>query len=138
MADLITLADFTDRTGRTLDTDEQTQVGALITDASALVIEIADDSETTDTWSTSTVPDAVVPVVVAMVRRGLDNPHGHTSEQIDDYSYSGGATNGVFATSDEKRVIRDVVGEAPVSTLDFEATVPMPTRLDGTHLDGAL
>ena len=48
MADLITSAQWTARTGRDLTGTEQTQLEALISDASALVVSIVNDATVTD------------------------------------------------------------------------------------------
>lgn len=143
MADLITAAQFTDRTGRTLSVTQTTQVAALITDASALAIDIVGDSDITDTWDADTpgtVPASVVPVVVAMVRRGLDNPHGFTSEATGSYSYSGpGGT--VLAERHEVRAIRKAAGTSGVAALNLNSYLPEPrsdSGLASSWLDGAL
>lgn len=142
MADLITVLQWTDRTGRTLSATEQTQVEALIEDASALVVNIVNDADVTDVWDAATpqtVPGAVVPVVVAMVRRGLDNPHGFTQENADGYSYSVASTTGVFATRREAREVRKAAAKSPVGALNLSSYVPTSPRdrLD-SYLDGAL
>lgn len=142
MADLITVAQWTDRTGRTLSVTEQTQVAALIEDASALIVDIVGDATVTDTWDASTpgsVPAAVVPAVVAMVRRGLDNPHGFTGEQTDGYSYSGASPQGVFATRKEIRAVRRAAGRSPVGALNLDSHLPLsPRDRRGSWLDGSL
>lgn len=139
MADLITVAQFTDRTGRTLTASQTTQVEALIADASALVVDIVNDSTVTATWDAATpgtVPAAVVPVVVSMVRRALDNPHGYTSESVGSYSYNGAKTEGIFATRTEERTLRKVTGTAGVGALNLDSHLPY--RAPVAWLDGAL
>lgn len=121
MADLITVAQFTDRTGRTLDATQTTQVDALITDASALVVDVVADDTTTDTWTTVTVPAAVVPVVVNMVRRALDNPHGYTAEGVGSYNYNGGKAEGIFATRQETQALRKAANRSNVSSLNLDS-----------------
>lgn len=136
MADLITEAQFTDRTGRTLSASQSTQVGELIADASALVVDIVNDSTTTGTWdavTADTVPASIVPVVVAMVRRGLDNPHGFTNESQDGgYSYGGASGSGVFATRGERRTIRRTAGKLGVGALNLDSYLPRTPR-ERTH-----
>jgi hypothetical protein len=128
MADLITRAQFEARLGgRTLTAAEQTQVDGLITDASALAVDIISDSTITADWdveTVGTVPAAVVPVVVAMVRRGLDNPLGFTSERQGEYSYQGASSAGVFATDAEARALRRIAGRGGISALDLTADLP--------------
>lgn len=142
MADLITVAQWTDRTGRTLSASELTQVGALIEDASALVVNIVADATVTDVWDAATpetVPGAVVPVVVAMVRRGLDNPHGFSQENADGYSYSSAATSGVFASRHEAREVRKAASKSPVAALNLSSHLPQSRRDDyDGYLDGGL
>lgn len=139
MADLITVAQFADRTGRTLSPTQTTQVEALITDASALVVDIVNDSTITDAWDAATVdtvPASVVPVVKDMVLRSLDNPHGFTSETSEGYSYSGpGGT--VFASREEVRAIRRAVKRPGVSALNLSSYLPH-SPADPMPMDGAL
>jgi len=139
MADLITVSQWEARTGRDLTVAEQTQLEALITDASALVANIVNDATVTDTWTGAAVPGAIVPVVVAMTRRGLDNPHGFTQENVDGYSYSVGTASGIFATRREAREVRKAAGKSPVGALNLTSHLPQ-TRRDtyGGYLDGAL
>jgi hypothetical protein len=139
VADLITTDQFTDRTGRTLTASQTTQVEAFITDASALVVDIVNDSDTTDTWdaaSAGTVPASIVPVVVNMVRRALDNPHGYTSEGVGSYNYNGGKTEGIFATRLEERTIRKAASLAGFGSINLESDLPL--RHYDVWLDGAL
>lgn len=142
MADLITVSQWTDRTGRTLSATELTQVGALIEDASALVVNIVNDTTLTDDWDASTpgtVPGAVVPVVVAMVRRGLDNPLGFTQENADGYSYSVASTTGVFASRREAREVRKAAAKSPAGALNLSSHLPRSRRDDHySYLDGGL
>ena len=117
---LISLSDFESRYGRSLGGDESIQVTNFIDDASALVREIAgwaDDEP-------SQVPSAIVPTVVGMVRRALDNPHGHESERVGNYQYSGAKTEGIFATRDEVRAIRRTAGKLSVGSLNLEGYIP--------------
>lgn len=137
MADLITTAQFTARTGRTLTAAETTQVEALIDDASALVADIVNDTAITGTWDATvagSVPSSVIPVVVAMVRRGLENPNGYTSESVGTYSYSGGAGVGLWATREEARTIRKAVGTSAVGSLNLSSHLNYRV----SWLDGAL
>ena len=141
MADLITTAQFEARTGRTLTASQTTQVEALISDASALVIDIVNDSDVTDLWTTitpATIPGAIVPVVVSMVRRGVDNPNGYVQSSIDDFSFSYGrsGSSGIFATRDEVRAIRKAVSSSGVNSLNLDSHLPVRGHV--VWLDGAL
>lgn len=137
MADLITTTQWVERTGRSLSASELMQVEALIVDASALVVDIVNDATVTDTWDAATpatVPASVVPVVVSMVRRGLDNPAGYTSESVGGYSYNGAAGTGVYATRSEAKVIRRAVGTSGVGSLNLDSYLhayPYNSWLDG-------
>ena len=140
MADLITTAQFTARTGRTLTATQTTQVEALISDASALVIDIVGDDDITDTWTAvtpATIPGAIVPVIVSMVRRGLDNPNGYTQESIGSYSYTRSeSSSGVFATRDEVRAIRKAISSSGIAALNLDSHLPVRGHV--VWLDGAL
>ena len=136
MADLITTAQYLARTGQVLADVNADQVSALITDASALVVDVVNDTDVTDTWDSTTVPDSVVPVVVSMIRRAIDNPNGYRSESIDGYSFTGAETTGLFATRSEVRVIRRAVGAAGVAEISLTSHLHYPYGAD--WLEGAL
>lgn len=141
MADLITTAQFEARTGRTLTASQTTQVNALIDDASALVIDIVNNATTTATWDAATpgtVPAGIIPVVVSMVRRGLDNPNGYRQESLGSYSYSigPGDASGIFATRAEARAIRRAAGTAGMAAINLESDLPYRAHI--AWLDGAL
>lgn len=138
MADLITTTQFETRTGRTLTATQATQVEALITDASALVVDIVGDADITDPWTVVTVPASIVPVVVSMVRRAMDNPNGYSQESIGNYSYSigSGTTAGLFANKDEVRAIRKAAGSSGIASLNLESDLPYRAHI--AWLDGAL
>ena len=142
MADLITTTQFETRTGRSLTVAQTTQVEALITDASALVVDIVGDSTITDDWdiaTPATVPASIVPVVVSMVRRALDNPNGYSQESIGNYSYSiaSGSSAGLFANKDEIRAIRKAAGSSGIASLNLDSHLPTGPNYD-VWLDGAL
>lgn len=139
MADLITIDQFEARTGRSLTASQVTQATALISDASALAVDIVGDSDITDAWDVDTpgtVPASVVPVVVSMVRRGMDNPHGFTGESNPGYSYTGASGVGVFAERYEVRAIRKAAGTSGVAALNLDSHLPYRAQI--AWLDGAL
>lgn len=102
---LVTVADLETRLGRTLTTTaENDQAKAYIADASALVREIAEDDFLNDDTGSLEVPPVIVPVVVSMVRRGINNPMGRSSEDFGDASWQG--MGSIYATKREKAIIR--------------------------------
>lgn len=123
MAALMSLAQYEARLGRSLTGVKATQAEAFLDDASALVRRIAggslDDSDST------TVPDAILPIIFSMVNRGIHNPRGHDSERVADYQYSGGGN--IFATDTESDQIQDIVGRSRIRTV--HKTAPMPYHL---------
>lgn len=136
MADLITIDQFEARTGRTLTASQFTQAQALITDASALVADLVNDATITGAWTDATVPASIVPVVVGMVRRGIDNPHGYSGESVGTYSYAGASQTGVFASRDEARAIRRAAGTSGIASLNLDSHLPARSHI--SWLDGAL
>src|SRR5690348_16770715 len=104
MAGLITVQQYTTRLGRTLNEAQQAQVEAYIEDASALVRRIVDGALD----ATVVTPPALVPVIVSMVRRGIEYPRGISSERIGDYQWTG--TGGLYATDEEVSLIRGAAG----------------------------
>ena len=131
MAALATLANFEIRYGRIMVGGEITQVGALLIDASALVLDVADlDTD----WTAATLPAVVLPVVCEVVRRGFDNPAGLQSESIGDYTWRlGGNANantsvssGLYLTNEEKRTIRRAAAKPGVGSLTLTNYLPLP------------
>ena len=127
--DLITLAQLAARLGRPLDDDEiGTQAPALIEDASALARDVIANDTITSTWTAAepgTVPPAVIPVVVAMVRRGMDNPHGYQAEGQQAYYYQGSTGVGVFATPQEAATLRRAARVGSPRSIDLTAGLPV-------------
>jgi hypothetical protein len=124
MAALALYTDCQTRWGRLLTADEIMQVDALLTDASALVLDVAD--LTTD-WTAATLPAAVLPVVCEVVRRAFDNPAGLQGETIGDYTWRGtktDETSSVYLTASEKRTIRRATGRLAVGTVTLSVDTP--------------
>lgn len=119
---LITVAQYEARAATSYAGDELTKVTALIDDASALVNLIAFGTTTADYWDDTTVPDAVVPVVVSMVRRALENPRGLSGEQLGDYQWQAGQSTSqtIYATRPERRIIRRAAGTLGVGSATLE------------------
>lgn len=115
---LITTSQLTARMGRDLTETQETQAEAFIDDASALVLQIAQlDSD----WTDITLPEAVVPVIVSMVRRALENPRGLTSEQIGNYQWQAApGSMSIYATTQERRIIRRAAGVLSVGAVSLE------------------
>lgn len=109
--DLITQPELEARLGYApTNTD---QVDALIADVSALVRVVAGTDFHDDEGNQIPTPPALLPIMTSMIRRGLENPHGYVSESIGDYSYSTqqGQSFQIYATRNEKRLIRRVVSD---------------------------
>jgi len=126
---LITFAQLTAYPGF----DDATEAGtaALLESASALVQLEADPVELTP----ETLPPALAPIIVGMVRRGLHNPMGKTSEQLGDYMYQvGGGAASLYLTREERRIVRRAVGRPNVGAIILET--PIPTYGAGTDLLG--
>lgn len=121
MAALITFADLQARPG--FAHADQAQAESLIGDVSALVQQIAGPA----VLDAATLPPVLMPVIVSMVRRGLDNPLGVASEQTGGWMASGRA--GVYATRAERKVIRRAVGKLGVGTAGLEGNLPLPNDL---------
>lgn len=110
---------------------DQEAAEVTIDDASALVRDIAE----TD-WSSSDVPEAVVPVVAAMVRRGLHNPMGYASEMEGGTQVTGGGS--LYATKREKAIIRKQAGTLGIGEVQLEGYMPLHRHDLTTDLTGSL
>lgn len=136
---LLSIAELQARTGKTYSGTELAQANAFIEDASALVREIAEtDFHDPDTGAFAR-PEAIRPVVVAMVRRALELPVGAaaglTGEQIGAYGWQAGGSEGsgrggpsasLYATRREVRIIRRAAGRLGVKS------IPIVTEWDQT------
>lgn len=142
MADLITVEQFQARTRRSFESgsDELAQLEALIADASALIVDTILDSTITADWDADdagTVPAGVLPVITAMVRRGIDNPHGFTSERSFEYQYQGASDAGVFATDREVKALRRAAGRPGLTSRYLDADLPLPQNSELDWLAGS-
>lgn len=132
---LISLSAYGTRVGVVYDEDSpgatEEQILAFLDDASALVNLIAFGTTEDDYWTdydassppaTNDVPEAVVPVIVAMVRRGIENPRGLTGEQLGDYQWQAASATqtAIYATREERRIIRRAAGRLSVGTVQLE------------------
>lgn len=123
---LITVQDLEARLGRTLNPTEATQASTLIDDASFLVMDIAGTDFMVD--GVLAVPGSVVPVVVAMVRRAMENPLGRTGENLGDFGWqqnAGGVTPAtLFPTKREIRIVRRAVQKPRYGAVTLEGQLP--------------
>lgn len=140
MDPLIQVTDLETRLGRTLSSTQTTQAEALIDDASALVGDIA-DTDFLDDAGDLDVPPAIVPVVVKMVRRELENPRGLTMETIGGYTWQSQTQGGpgtLYATRSEKRTIRRAVSKLGAGSAQLEGYMPLRTFAFEDELIGSL
>lgn len=90
-------------------------------DVTAMIRDIArpalDDIDWPDT------PEGVIPVVVAMARRALINPMGHTGAMAGAMSWQATASD-VYATKKEQRAIRRAVGLSSAGHAQMEGWLP--------------
>lgn len=117
---LITQEDLEARFGRSLTEGEAAQALAVISDASALVTLIA--TPELDEATAGTLPPAIRPVLVSMVRRGMENPLGNTSESLGDHSWA--RVGSVYATTGEAKLIRRAVGKYGVGMASLTVDIP--------------
>jgi hypothetical protein len=120
---LITYQQLIARPG--FDNVDQGQAEAVIEDASALVADIAAPVVLTP----ETLPPAIVPVIVAMVRRGLFNPLGRSGETLGDYTWQGSGS--LYATKQEKAIIRKAAGTLGAANATLDSDLPLPPWLTG-------
>lgn len=123
MTSLISIDQLNDRLGQTLAGDAETQAEAFIEDASELVLQIATGNGDAPAWdSPNDLPGAVVPVIVSMVRRAIENPRGLSGEQLGDYQWQAGQGGqaSIYATRREERIIRRAAGRLGAGTVQLE------------------
>jgi hypothetical protein len=132
---LITIAELEARTGKEYADTALAQANAAIEDASALVRQIG-ESEFHDAGGDLALPEAIRPVVVAMVRRALEVPTGATAgltgEMVGAYSWQSASGNGsggsfagpaasLYATRREVRIIRKAAGLSSLRSVTIES-----------------
>lgn len=131
MANLITLEMYTARLGRgPLTATRQAQVEAYLTDASALVRRIAEGA-----LDDIDAPAALVPVVFSMVRRGIDNPRGLTSEQLGDYKWASPGQS-LYATPEEVALIQSISEVNLIREVTLTGDIPDRLLLDSDSVLG--
>ncbi len=116
-----TITDFIARYGSVAASDE-TRVDALLADACAMVEDL-----TGETYTSATVPQAIIGVVATAVRRAYENPSGLTGETIGNYTWQGGRSGGagVYFTAQEQKVIRRAAGKQGVVAHTLEGYLPV-------------
>lgn len=100
---LISVADLD---ARQVEYVDNAQAQAAIDDASAVARACVEP--VFDSVNAPDAPEAVVAVVVGMVRRVLTNPRGLSQESLGDYSYAtgGGGVATLLPTAREKKLLR--------------------------------
>lgn len=123
MAALVTWAEMSARPG--FGGVEQTQAEAVAEDASDMVRDLVEPE--LDEVVPPDVPGAVRAVVIAMVRRGVDNPNGWAQESLGDYSRStgGGGVATVYMTKREQKVVRRAVGVGGAGAIEMTGDLPV-------------
>lgn len=137
---LISLSQYGTRVGVEYDESSpgttEEQIEAFLEDASAIVNLIAFGTTEADYWTDwdassgsddNPVPNAVIPVIVNMVRRALENPRGLTGEQLGDYQWqaASGTQTAIYATREERKIIRRAAGTLSVGTAQLEGYLPL-------------
>lgn len=133
MEPLITVPDLAARLGVDFTSAQTAQATVLIDDASALVRDIAGEDFIDPVTGFLTVPASIIPVVVAIVRRALNNPMGYTGENMGDYGWQmniGSQPASVFPTRNEKRVIRRAVSKFSAGSVALEGYYPYSNKSD--------
>jgi hypothetical protein len=116
MTALATPQDLADRLGRALSSVESARSGALLDDATAIIVDRFPQYGTTPTAASTAV-------CCAMVMRVLLNPNGLRSETIDDYSYTidtARSAGELYLTDNEIAMLR------PIRTSAFSIVPVMP------------
>lgn len=123
MAALATWAEMSARPG--FAGVEQSQAEAVAEDASGMVRDLV--KPLLDEVDPPEVPASIRAVVIAMVRRGVDNPNGYASESLGDYSRStapGGVAT-VYMTKREEKIVRRAVGLTGPGALEMTGDLPV-------------
>lgn len=117
MADLIELAAFEARTMRSYTGTMLAAVQAFLADASAKIRRFIDPESPDSVYpdAPTGVPADLVPVIVRVVHRALENPLGHASQTDGTFTWrkeiSGGAA-GVYLSDEDKAEIRAALGRS--------------------------
>jgi len=124
---LVSIEEYEDATGRELSGDEAAQVETLLRHASALVRNHVRPRLDEVTYESADRPDALVPIVVAMVRRGVANPLGRVQESLGDHSYSMGDSGvaTLYMTKREQTIVRRAVGQPGIGMIDLAGDLPL-------------
>lgn len=115
------------RLGRTLAGSELVQAAAFIDDASALIRIAAGISFIDAITGVVVLPAALVPIVVRVVDRALENPHGLESETTGNHSWRAPSEgSGVHLTRKDRNDIRSALGlNSGVRSVTLEGYLPL-------------
>lgn len=125
MEPLITVAQLEARLAYSVDAAQAT---TLIDDASALIRDAAGTDFLDPDTGALVVPAGVVPVVVRVVNRAIENPLGHDSETQGNYTWrneSRDGSAGVHLTSRDVRDVRRAVGKLAAGSVVMEGDLPV-------------
>lgn len=115
-ADLLTVAQYEARLGRTLAPGAETdQVEAFLADASAKIRRFIDPADPDAVYpdAPAGVPADLLPVVFRIVHRAVQNPLGLASETDGTYTWrrdAAAGNEGVYLSPADKDEIRDATG----------------------------
>lgn len=130
----VTLTEFRARYDNTVPEADEARVQAFLDDACA----IAEDVVGTTYEDGDDVPNGIIAVICAAVRRAYENPLGLQGETIGDYTWRGGAsTEGVYFTPGEERIMRRAVGNSGTGSIELEGMLPATEVNEDQYLDDA-
>ena len=141
MTSLISIEQLNARLGQTLADDAEDQALAFIEDASELVLQIAAGNGDAPAWdSPNDPPGVIVPVVVSMVRRAIENPRGLSGEQLGDYQWQAGQGGqaSIYATRREERIIRRAAGRLGAGAVYLEGYLQAENAAGGLEYEDQL
>lgn len=119
-------ASLDDLEARTGPVDDVTRAEAALDDASALIRAEAGQTWVTDDALDEDVPGILAVVCIAVARRVIENPDGFTEMHVGDTGGSlANASNDVYLTANEKRLVRRAAGVSGVmGVVELEMGTP--------------
>ena len=120
MLPLINVAQLEERLGRVLVGAEVAQAKAFIADASAL-IRVTAGATFLDDAEALAVPEAIIPVVVRVVDRALENPQGLEGETTGNHSWRAAPEgSGVYLSKRDRADVRAATGRSVAGDVTLE------------------
>lgn len=124
---VITQGQYQDRAGRDLVGSQVPQFEAFASDASALIRQAA-GSDLVDSYGDLDAPAGILPVAFRVVQRAIENPLGHDSQTVGNFTWRKETRTGaaaVYLTDEDVSDINAAMGRTGFVSVPY-SSFPLP------------